>query len=99
MVIVEELVPLAVIDEGEAVINEVATLAAPGVKVTVSLSVMDVPPIFPVTVAVPAVVEEVSVAVYVPLLLSVTLPIEPDVVANVIVAPPVVKLFPFKSFN
>ena len=62
-VMVEILVPLAVIDEGEALISEVVVLAAPGVKVTVSLSVIEAPLILPVMVAVPAVVDEVNVAV------------------------------------
>ena len=98
-VMVDVLVPLAMIDEDEAVIKLVAVLAAPGTNATVSLSVIDVPLIFPVMVAVPAVVDEVSVAVYVPLPLSVILPMEPDVVVNVTVAPPVVRLFPFASLS
>ena len=62
-VIVDVLIPLAVMDVGEAVMVEVATLAAPGVKATTSLSVMVTPPIVPVTVEFPAVVEDVKVAV------------------------------------
>ena len=61
--IVEVLDPLAVIDVGEAVIVEVAILPAPGVKVTTSLSVMATPPMVPVIVEFPAVVEDVKVDV------------------------------------
>ena len=86
-------------DAGEAVMSDVAVLAAPGLNVTVSLSVISEPFIFPVTVAVTAVVDDVSIAVYVPLLLSVMLPIEPAVVASVIIAPPIVRLFPLMSFT
>lgn len=91
--------PSAVMTLGDAVICVVVSSATPGIKSTVVLLVMVEAFSVPVIVAVPAVVEEVSVAVYVPLLLSVTLPIEPVVVASVIVAPPVVRLFPFASFN
>jgi hypothetical protein len=57
------LVPFAVIDVGEAVMVEVTALAVPATNVTVSLSVMVTPPTVPVMVDVPAVVEEVKVAV------------------------------------
>lgn len=60
---IEVLLPLAVIDAGEATIVEVATLAEPGAKVTTSLSVMATPPMVPVTVEFPAAVEDVKVAV------------------------------------
>jgi hypothetical protein len=50
-------------DVGDAVIKEVVGLAVPGVKVTLSLSAMFTPATVPVIVEVPAVVEEVSVAV------------------------------------
>ena len=56
-------VPSAAIEVGEAVINEVAADAAPVVKLTMTLSVIGVPFTVPVTVAVPVVVAEVSVAV------------------------------------
>jgi hypothetical protein len=98
-VIVEVLVPFAVMDEGEAEINEVVALPAPGTKLTVSLSVIVSPPTVPVIVDVPVVVEEVSVAVYVPLLLSVIAEREPSVLLNVTVAPPVVRLLPFASLS
>ena len=62
-VIVEVLVTFAVIDEGDAVIVEVDALAVPGTNVTVSLSVMATPPTVPVMTELPAVVDEVSVAV------------------------------------
>ena len=61
--IVDVLVPLAVMEDGDAVIVEVVALAEPGTKVTISLSVIDVPPTVPVIVDVPVVVPEVSVAV------------------------------------
>ena len=62
-VTVEVEVPLAVMLEGDAVIVDVVTDAGPGVKATVAVSVIAVPPKVPLTVAVPAVVLEVSVAV------------------------------------
>jgi hypothetical protein len=98
-VIVEVLVPFAVMDEGEDEIKEVAPLADPGTKLTVSLSVIVTPPTVPVIVEVPVVVEEVRVAVYVPLLLSVIAEREPSVLLNVTVAPPVVRLLPFASLS
>ena len=62
-VIVEDVTPSAIIEAGAPLIRDVAPSAAPGVMVTVALSV--IPPEFtvPVIVAVPAVVDEVSVAV------------------------------------
>jgi hypothetical protein len=57
------------------------------------------PPKVPLTVAVPAVVPEVNVAVYVPLLLSVTVPNVPSVVDNATTPPELARLFPFPSFN
>ena len=60
---VDVVVPSAVIDEGDAVISEAVMLAAPTVKSTVALSVMEDPFRVPVTVAVPASVEDVNVAV------------------------------------
>jgi hypothetical protein len=62
-VMVEVFVPFAVIDVGEAVMVEVNALAVPATNATVSLSVMVTPPTVPVMVDVPAVVEEVKVAV------------------------------------
>ena len=96
---VDVLVPLAVIEVGDAVMVEVVALAAPGTKLTVSLSVIDTPPTVPVIVDVPAVVAEVNVAVYVPLLLSLIVESVPSVLLNVTVAPPLVRLFPLASFN
>jgi hypothetical protein len=61
-VMVDVLVPLAVIDEGEAVMVDVVALAVPATNATVSLSVMVTPLTVPVRVDVPAVVEEVNVA-------------------------------------
>ena len=77
----------------------VAVDAAPVVKSTVALSVMAEPPRVPVMVAVPAVVLEVSVAVYVPSLLSATAPSDPAVVLKATVPPEAVRLLLFASFN
>jgi len=96
---VDVLVPFAVMDVGEAVIVDVAVEAVPTVNVTVASSVIALPFSVPVIVAVPATVDDVKVAVYVPLLLSVTEPSVPDVVESATVAPPLVKLFPLASFN
>jgi hypothetical protein len=63
IVIVDVLVPSAVIFVGDAINVVCEALAAPGTNVTVSLSVMVTPPTVPVMVDVPAVVEEVNVAV------------------------------------
>ncbi len=63
MVMVDVLVPLARIEVGEAVMVEVATLAAPGGKATTSSSVIATPLKVPVIVELPEVVEEVNVAV------------------------------------
>lgn len=52
-VIVDVLDPLAVIETGEAVISDVATLAAPTVNVTTASSVIALPFNVPVTVADP----------------------------------------------
>ena len=91
--------PLAVMDVGEAVMVDVAVLAAPGVNATTSLSVIATPPRVPVIVELPAVVEEVNVAVYVPFPLSVMEESDPEVVPSATVAPPAVRLFPFVSFS
>jgi hypothetical protein len=61
-VIVEVLEPFATIEVGDAVIWDVAVAAGPGVKVTTSLSVIAFPFRVPVIVALPAVVDEVRVA-------------------------------------
>ena len=61
-VIVEVVEPSATIDVGAAVISEVVALAAPGVSVTVSVSVIPAAFTVPVIFAVPVVVE-VRVAV------------------------------------
>ena len=96
---VEVLVPLATMDVGDAVMVEVATLAAPGVKVTVSESAMVTPFTIPVMIELLAVVEEVNVAVYVPFPLSVTVEIVPAVFESATLDPPVVRLFPLESVN
>ena len=60
---VEALVPFAAIEVGDAVMVDVAGEGAPAVKVTVALLVIAAPFNVPVMLAVPGVVEEVSVAV------------------------------------
>jgi hypothetical protein len=70
----------------------------PATTITVAVLVMLFPPILPEIVAVPPVVPAVSVAVYVPSLLSVTGPREPRVVARTTVPPDVSSLFPLASF-
>jgi hypothetical protein len=90
---VDVLLPFAAIEVGTAVMVEGVAEAAPAVKVTVALSAIDAPFSVPVIVAVPAVVEDVSVAVYVPFPLSVTAERLPAVVASATVAPPLVRLF------
>ena len=62
-VMVDVLDPSATTDVGEAVMIDVAMLAAPGVKVTTSSSVRATPPTVPVMEEFPAIVEEVRVAV------------------------------------
>jgi hypothetical protein len=62
-VIVEVVTPSATIEVGAAVIHEVVASAAPGVNVTVAVSVIATAFNVPVIVAVPVVVAEVSVAV------------------------------------
>ena len=98
MIVVVE-VPFATIELEAAAIVDVAALAGPAIKVTVSVSTISVLPSFPVMAAVPTEVLEVNVAVYVPLPLSVTDDSEPRVVVNVGVQPLVVILFPSLSFN
>ncbi len=61
--IVEVVAPSAVIDAGAAVISDVVASTAPGVNVTVSVSVIAAAFTVPVIVAVPVVVAEVNVAV------------------------------------
>jgi hypothetical protein len=91
--------PFAVIEAGDAEIVEVEADTAPGENWTVGLPLVIVEPaIVPDTVAVPAVVELVSVAEYDPLLLLVTALRVPAVVASVTVEPPEVTLFRFASF-
>ena len=93
------LVPLAVMDAAAAVIVEVAVDAGPGTKFTSSLSVIGLAFNVPVTVAVPAAVEEVRVAVYVPSPLFVTAESDPSVVLSATVPPLAVRLLPFASLS
>lgn len=99
IVMVLVLEPLATIVLEDAVIVDVAVLGEPGIKFTISLSVIDGPFNVPVIDATPTVVDDVSVAVYVPLPLSVTEERLPKVVERVTAAPPAVRLFPLASFN
>lgn len=98
-VITVVLTPFAVIELETAVIVVVAALGRDGTKLTVSVSVMAAAFSVPVIVAVPTEEEEVRVAVYVPLLLSVTEDSVPNVVDSVTVAPPVIRLFPLASLT
>jgi hypothetical protein len=97
-VIKEVLIPSATIEVGVALIVEVTALAVPGVKVTLAVVVTGVPFIVPVTVAVPAVVDEANVAVYVPSRLSVTEESVPNVDNKVTLAPPIVIAIPLLFF-
>jgi hypothetical protein len=81
------------------VIVDIDELAGPGIKETTSVSVIAIPPIVPEMVDVPAIEDDVSVAVYVPFPLSVTAPSVPVVAESVTAEPPTVTLFPFPSFN
>jgi hypothetical protein len=79
MVDAEDPLATSVVGLGEMVV--VVALTAPGVNATVGgVVAIAIPPIVPVMVAVPVVVPEVSVAVYVPLPMSVTVPRVPRVV-------------------
>ena len=98
-VMVDLLFPFAASDVGAAVMVEVTGEAAPAVKVTVALLAIAAPFNMPVIVAVPAMVEDVSVAVYVPFPLSVTAERLPAVVARATVPPPLVRLFPVASLS
>ena len=80
-------------------ISLVAVAATSGMKSTVSELVKALPASVPVMVAIPAVIEEMSVAVYVPLLLSVTAPSDPLVLVRITVPPLVVMLFPSSSIS
>jgi hypothetical protein len=62
-VIVEVATPSATIEVGTAVIRDVVGSAAPGINVTVAVSVIATAFNVPVIVAVPVVVAEVNVAV------------------------------------
>jgi hypothetical protein len=55
--------PFAVIEDDDAVIKEVVALAAPGTKETLSVSEILTPPTVPVMIEVPALTDEVKVAV------------------------------------
>lgn len=92
------LVPFAVMVPEAALIVEAAALAAPGIKVITSSSVSEEALIEPVIVAVPVVVGDVTVTVYVPLPLSVTEESVPAVVDNTGKHAPEV-ILPAASFN
>ena len=82
------LTPSATMLTGTALIEEVAGSGSPSLKTTVAFSPIAVRFSVPVIVAVPAVVEDKSVAVYVPSLLSVTPLRLPTVVASSTASPP-----------
>ena len=83
--------PSAAILVGSAVIVEVAVLAETDAKFTVVVFVAITPIMEKLNVAVAAVFELVSITVYVPSLLSVTLPKLPAVVYTITVPPLFVK--------
>ena len=94
-VIADVEIPLAtsVVGLGEMVV--VVALTAPGVNATVgSVVVIAIPPIAPEMVAVPVMVPAERMAVYVPLALSMTVPMLPSVVASVTAPPDAVRLLP-----
>jgi hypothetical protein len=97
-VTVEVADPFAETDAGEAEIVEVEADTTPGVNDTEALWPIAEPAIVPLIVADPEVVALVSVAVYVPLPLSVTTPSEPRFVDRATVPPLAVRLLPFASF-
>jgi hypothetical protein len=74
-------------------------VAVPAVKFTVAEWVITTEFNVPDTVAVPALEADVNVALYVPLLLFVTEPSVPNVVARATVPPLTVRLLPLASFN
>ena len=88
--------PLA--DPTAVVVNTIC-VAAPAVRFTEAVEVNAEPARVPEIVAVPTVVADVKAAVYVPLLLSFTVPNVPNVLLSTTVPPEVVRLFPFPSFN
>ena len=99
-VIVEVLDPSATIDAGDTLIVDwLADGVASATKSTAAVLVKVEPLTVPLTVAVPALVLEVSVAVYVPVPLSVTAPSVPRVVESATVSPPTTRLLPFVSFR
>ena len=98
-VIVVVLEPLAAIVLVAAVIVVVATLAGPGIKFTVSVSVIVIPFSVAEIVDTPLVVDDVRTIVYVPFPLSITVERVPNVCDGTITAPPVVILLPEPSFN
>jgi len=62
-VMVDVATPLASMDVGDAVMVEVVASAGPGTNVTTALSVIAMPPIVPVIVAMPGVAAAVRTAV------------------------------------
>jgi len=96
-VIAEVLAPFATTVVGLAVTVDVESEAAPGTKSTLAVLVSALPFSVPETVAVPALVEEVSVAAYVPSPLSTTAVSVPRVVARATVPADVPTSFPFES--
>ena len=98
-VIVDLELPLAIILGGEAVITVLVTETGPEIKFTVALFANSFPASVPLTVAVPIVVAAVNVAVYLPLLLSVTTPKVPSELFSIRVPPLVVRVLPLWSLS
>ncbi|MNZ91597.1 hypothetical protein D3C78_1105870 [compost metagenome] len=93
------LVPSAVREPFATAIVLFAPEGAPATNCTLLVPPIALPPTLALMVAVPTVVGAVNVAVYVPLLLSVTAPTVPKVDDIVTAAPPLVSAFPCASFN
>jgi hypothetical protein len=98
-VIDEVVTPSASTEPGDELTVDCVELTAPALKVTAAVATTLEPSIFADTVAVAALVDEVRVAVYVPLPLSVTDPSDPAVVASVTVPPLAPRFVPALFFN
>lgn len=96
-VIVDVLTPFAVILRGDAAIVDLFSDAGPATKFTVVVAVAFTPPTEKESVLVPVVIEDVSVAVYVPLPLSLTPEIVPRLRLMTTVSPPLVIRLPLAS--
>jgi hypothetical protein len=94
---VDVLTPFAVILSGEATIVDLVTDGDPATKLTAAVAVAFTPPTENESVLVPVVAEDVSVALYVPLPISLTPEIVPRVRLMTTVSPPLVIRLPLAS--